>query len=128
MGPSKSGAHVTQRRSDRRFNQFLELVGAKVRQQRTALGLTQAQLGNRAQMTDKFVSRVETDGENLTLSSLTSLANALQLDPGDLLPRENSCNEPRLAQQCKAIIDAVGDDEELLGMMLDLLKTAHKHS
>jgi transcriptional regulator with XRE-family HTH domain len=117
---------LTQRRTDKDFERLLAHASSAVRGHRTALGLTQAQLGEKADLTDKFISRVETEGENLTLSSLSSIANALQVRAGDLLPRSTDQAEHPVARQCKALIESVGDDQGTLTMMLDLLRAARK--
>lgn len=117
---------MTQRRTDKGFEELLEYVGASVRGKRTALGLSQVALGSKANLTDKFISRVETLGENLTLSSLSSLAKALEVEPGDLLPHADAPKEHPIARECKLVIDAAGKDKKTLSMMLELLKTVSK--
>lgn len=117
---------MTQRRNDKAFERLLSHVSKAIRSQRSALGLTQAQLGERADLTDKFISRIETEGENITLSSLSSLAKALKLKPGDLLPSSTDRDEHTLARQCKAVIDSVDDNKAALEMMLELLKVAQR--
>src|SRR5688500_6862844 len=59
----------------------------KVRELRTALGLTQAEAGKRAGFKGRQQwNNVETgDGNSLTLGTLAKIAGALDVEPADLL-------------------------------------------
>src|SRR5262249_1227351 len=52
-------------------------VGARIRTLRTALGLSQEALGERARLSYKFVGEVERGRGNPTLDTLNALATAL---------------------------------------------------
>lgn len=60
-------------------------VGRRVAEVRKSLGLTQQDLAGELQVSTQWVSRVELGQENLTLVSLTRLANGLGVGPSDLL-------------------------------------------
>ena len=53
---------------------------------RQAAGLTQAQLGEKAGVRAATISDMETGIGNPRLSTIIALADALMLDPGDILP------------------------------------------
>ena len=58
-----------------------------VRARRKALGLTQEDLAAQLQVSQRYVSAVETgDAENPTLETIREFARALGLEPGDLEP------------------------------------------
>lgn len=64
---------------------FLEQVGFRVRERRTALKLTQAQLAEACGLHRTFVGSVERGERNLALLSLRKIAAALRLTPAQLL-------------------------------------------
>lgn len=66
------------------MNKISELVKA----QRTSLGLTLEQLGEKAKLTQGYLSRVEKgdfDGMNMSLDTIIRLAHALKLKVKDFL-------------------------------------------
>lgn len=69
-------------RDERRF---LERVGDRVRDLRTAAGLTQAQLGERSGLHRTFIGSVERGERNVALLSLKKIAVALRVTPAALL-------------------------------------------
>lgn len=64
---------------------FLERVGFRVRERRTAAGLTQYELGERCGLHRTFVGSVERGERNLALLSLRKIAKALRTTPAALL-------------------------------------------
>ncbi|MEU4539027.1 MULTISPECIES: helix-turn-helix domain-containing protein [unclassified Streptosporangium] len=80
-------AHSTWERTgaERRADAYQEarealLLGQQVYNRRTELGLSQAELAERAGMTQPQVSRLETGGVTPTLALLRRLAKALDAD------------------------------------------------
>jgi len=63
----------------------LSTLGARVREQRHALGLSQEGLGDVSGLHWTFVGQVERGRRNLSLHNLLRLAEALQVDPADLV-------------------------------------------
>jgi transcriptional regulator with XRE-family HTH domain len=59
-------------------------VGRRVAELRAALGWTQEELAERAEVSVGYVRQVEGGRENLTIVSLVKLATLLGADPGDL--------------------------------------------
>lgn len=66
-------------------NDLRPAFGAKVRTLRTALGLTQEQLAERAALHWTYVSGVERGVRNPGLNIIGKLASALEVEPKDLL-------------------------------------------
>ena len=71
-----------------------ELVGHRVRQVRESLGITQAELGERADLPLETVSRVER-GLSVTLDNLWAIATALHLPLRELIAGD----EPATVEQ-----------------------------
>ena len=59
-------------------------IGRKIAEIRHEKGLTQKQLAERTGVTIPWVSRVETKGANLTIATMVSIANALEVEPRTL--------------------------------------------
>ncbi len=64
-------------------------VGARIRQLRTDLGLSQEQLAHRSGVHRTFVGHIERGEVNPTLSSLCLLANGLAIDVAELVEGVN---------------------------------------
>ena len=61
-------------------------LGERVRETRKRLGMTQAQLAEKADMANNTVSRIEGSQINLSAENLFDLADALGVTPNDLSP------------------------------------------
>ena len=74
---------------DRRF---LQRLGDRVRERRTAAGLTQAALADKCGLHRTFVGSVERGERNVAVLSLRRIAAALRTTPADLLaePRDRT--------------------------------------
>ena len=105
------------RKQDRYFEALEEYLGKRVRAERIRLGLKQAQLAERADKSTKWISRIETQGDNVSLHSLAGLARGLGVEPGDLLPTSKTRTDSALAREAKMIID---DAEKASGNRHDL--------
>lgn len=62
-------------------------VGSLLRAQRHARGWSQAQLGEAARLSGKFIGEVERGDKSISLDSLGRIAAALRLPVVDLVPR-----------------------------------------
>jgi transcriptional regulator with XRE-family HTH domain len=60
-------------------------LGARVRERRQALGLSQEKLGDVSGLHWTFVGQVERGRRNLSLHNLLRLADALEVDPAELV-------------------------------------------
>jgi transcriptional regulator with XRE-family HTH domain len=56
-----------------------KVFGRELKQTRLALGLTQAEVAKRLQVSPSYVSAVEAGRRNLTLGQLANIANAMRL-------------------------------------------------
>jgi transcriptional regulator with XRE-family HTH domain len=62
-----------------------ETFGARVRERRVALGLSQEKLAERADMHWTYVGQIERGERNLGLVNILRLAAALKVDAGELM-------------------------------------------
>jgi transcriptional regulator with XRE-family HTH domain len=76
-------------------------VGVRISEIRGQAALTQQDLATRVQTSVQWISRVETGRENLTLTTLVKLANALEVNVIDFFttpskaPRKSGRGRPR---------------------------------
>lgn len=63
-------------------------VGAKVREFRVALGLSQEQLADLAGIDRTYISGIERGVRNITLLKLFLLADVFKMSPKDFLPNK----------------------------------------
>lgn len=68
-------------------SELLLAFGARVRQARTAAGLSQEALAHHAGLHRTYVSSVERGERNIALINIVVLAEALNLDAGELVGR-----------------------------------------
>jgi transcriptional regulator with XRE-family HTH domain len=70
-----------------------ERLGQLVRSIRQSRGLTQADLADRVGMSRTSVTNIESGTQAVTVAGLFELAEALQVDPGHLLPTAATAEE-----------------------------------
>jgi transcriptional regulator with XRE-family HTH domain len=63
----------------------LEQFGRRVRERREDIELSQEQLAERADLHRTYISSVEQGRRNLALRNIVKLAQALELDPSELV-------------------------------------------
>ncbi len=73
-----------------KYDDVLKSVGIRLREARQKAGLTQAQLGAKADLKQSYIFELETGGSNITLRTLAKMADVLDLDVRDLLPDSRS--------------------------------------
>ena len=99
---------------------YLLILGNRIRERRTALGISQAELAEAAGYSQKgMISRVEQGKVNITMDKVIKIADYLKVSVPDLLRDEPAKEEPR-----QVVIEELNDDirTELIGEMLTLLK------
>ena len=64
---------------------FLDVVGLNVKVLRTKKRLTQAQLAELVDVHEKYIGKIESGKQNITLKTLNRLSNALRVNPVELL-------------------------------------------
>jgi len=70
---------------DKDPDQILLNVGHRIAELRQSLGLTQKELGEQVDMSQRNVHRIEQGEQNLTLRTMIKLATALDVELEDLL-------------------------------------------
>ncbi|QHW35607.1 helix-turn-helix transcriptional regulator (plasmid) [Paenibacillus rhizovicinus] len=63
--------------------ELAELIGARIRQIRKSRGLTQEQLGERAQLQSTYIGGVERGDRNISVDTLDKLIRALEVSPSE---------------------------------------------
>lgn len=99
---------------------YLLILGNRIRERRTALGISQAELAEAAGYSQKgMISRVEQGKVNITMDKVIKIADYLKVSVPDLLRDEPAKQEPR-----QVVVEELNDDirSELIGEMLTLLK------
>lgn len=82
-----------------------ERFGARLRELRKKAGLTQQQLGDRADVNYKFIGGIERGDENPSLAIVFKLAAGLEVDPRDLFELDHFQNIKQLRRSAKRLID-----------------------
>lgn len=106
---------------------LLEFVANQVVSARQRLGITQDQLAERAGCAPLTVTNIESGRRNVTLKSLSLLANALEIELRDLFPPAKSVPRSGVSDDFAKIISdslgritsAVADVEDLLSRETD---------
>lgn len=75
---------------------FYEEVGRLVRKKRTERRMTQEELGAAISLTRTSITNIERGRQKLLLHTLTAIAEALRVAPGDLLPDNTTGSESKL--------------------------------
>lgn len=70
------------------------MIGYAIREQRSALGLTQAELAERADLSNGYVSGIECGRATLSLEALFSVAEALETTPYEVLRQTKIGTDP----------------------------------
>lgn len=61
------------------------ILGGRIRDRRTALGLSQESMASKCGLHRTYYGAVERGERNVALRNIVRIADALELDPGDLL-------------------------------------------
>ena len=86
-------------------------LGKRIRFLRESKGLTQEVLGEKAELSYKFVGEVERGEVNISLDSLINIADALEVKINDLFPSEKdifphfSLNEIQLIKEALRLLN-----------------------
>ena len=108
------------------FLSLRDFVRDRIRQEREHRQLRQVDLAEQAGVTEKWISRLETRGDNLSLKSLASIAWALDLEAGDLLPGTSSKKESADVRHAKRIVEE--SPPQVLKLILGLMRVVRKWS
>jgi len=100
---------------------YLIILGNRIRERRTALGISQAELAEAAGYSQKgMISRVEQGKVNITMDKVIKIADYLHVSVPDLLRDEPD----RIVEPPQVVMEELNDEirSELIGEMLTLLK------
>lgn len=64
--------------------EILDLIGLNVKVWRTKKRLTQAQLAEIIDVHEKYIGKIESGKQNITMKTLNRIANAFGIKPSDL--------------------------------------------
>src|ERR1700733_7978016 len=76
-------------------HRIYETFGAQVRERRTAMGLTQLELAARIKLTRGSVANIEAGRQSVLLHQFLDIANALVMNPAQLLPEAEEAPSSR---------------------------------
>lgn len=85
-------------------------LGQRIRELRKQKKLTQEQLGEASNVGGKYISQVEREGANLTLTVAENIANGLGVDLQILFDFGHHTTDKQLKDELKAIIDKTEGD------------------
>lgn len=116
-------------------------LGERIKKLRKEKGLTQLQLAEKANMSRTYVADVERNRYNPSIETLKSIADALNVDPADLLSENklpyyklNDKDERDIAKRLESVMESLESEDSLafLGGEMDeetrnLLKIALEH-
>ncbi len=94
-------------------------LGERIRELRRAVEITQEELGEKAELNYKYIGELERGKVNVSLDSLTRIADALKVKIGDLFSKET------IAVQ-KLIIKEKSPLSKISSQDLQLISTSHR--
>jgi XRE family transcriptional regulator, aerobic/anaerobic benzoate catabolism transcriptional regulator len=103
---------------EERRQSLLSALGAAVRAQRTASGLTLRALAERAQVSTRFLAQVEVGDGNISVARLQELADALGTTAAQLLAVAHSPAKPSNARPVVALLGVRGAGKTSVGHAL----------
>lgn len=97
--------------------EFKKLIGKRLKMFRKTAGKTQEQIAEGAEISGKYLSRVELGLENPTIDTYIKIASSLKVDPTELFEVEMEDTPVKLREEVKGL---------LKNATLDKLKTSVK--
>ena len=97
------------------------LFGKQVRQIRQRLNLTQAELAEKANLSNKYISDVELGKKKISLDAAKMISDAFDMPINYFLEEQTaeSIDYIVVLQECKALIESSGDIENSLSRLLN---------
>lgn len=96
-------------------------LGARIREERLRLNLTQAQLAEDIDISDTYMGAIERGERSLTLDTLVRLVNRLGVTVDYILSDSVSCDDSNIVEQFRQIVDK--QPLERQQMALNVLRT-----
>ncbi len=105
---------------------ILILTGKKIRKLREAKGLTQENLEEKSGINSKYISAIECGQANLTILKLEQLANALGVEPYELLlMTDNTDTEKYIREAINKLLNEA-NKEKLKAVISKLIENVTK--
>lgn len=101
------------------------LLGKRIREERTKLNLTQEQLAEKVDISTSYVGQIERGERNISLDTLVNVANILGVTIDFLLQDSITFQQDNISSQIEQIISKRTLKEKL--MTLDILKIMFSH-
>ena len=106
-----------------RLDRLLRTVASRIRAARQNLQLTQYQLAAKSELKHSYLFELEGGHANITLKTLLRVAEALELEPVDLLPQSDHPRlslevVDRLVQFCEQLSEAAREHEGMVQQQL----------
>lgn len=101
------------------------LLGKRIREERTKLNLTQEQLAEKVDISTSYVGQIERGERNISLDTLVNVANILGVTIDFLLQDSIKFQQDNISSQIEQIISKRTLKEKL--MALDILKIMFSH-
>ncbi len=86
-------------------------IGKRIRLRRKALGMTQAMLAEKSDLSDTNISHIERGATKLSLPSLISIANALEINVDSLLMDVVICSDAEFRREFAQLLDGCSAEE-----------------
>lgn len=96
-------------------------LGARIREERLRLNLTQAQLAEAVDISDTYMGAIERGERSLTLDTLVRLVNRLGVTVDYMLAESVTDSDSNIMEQFKQIID--GQPMERRQLAINMLRT-----
>ena len=96
-------------------------LGARIREERLRLNLTQAQLAEAVDISDTYMGAIERGERSLTLDTLVRLVNRLGVTVDYMLTDSVTDSDSNIIEQFKQIID--GQSPERRQLAINMLRT-----
>jgi transcriptional regulator with XRE-family HTH domain len=102
---------------------ILRMVGDKIREYRKAIGLSQEELGERADVHYTYIGGLERGQRNISLANLYKIANSLGISLSELVDIDNSKSHDTKDMVVEGIVNLLSElNEEEVKMASDVLR------
>jgi len=86
------------------LSEQLDYVVGRIRQIRHSKSISQLELAQRAEMSQSFLASVEAGKKQPSVVTILKLAQALEMNPGDLFPKTIK-NKAQIKEEIKSLLD-----------------------
>ncbi len=91
-------------------SEHIKILGGRIQELRQSGKMTQAQLGEAADLSTNYIGQIERGEAHPTLESLFAIADALRVNPSSLFtPLDIPLNREDLFNQIRELLDKLSD-------------------